>query len=351
MVSVQPGSLVVVTGLNGHVASCVALRLLQNGYKVRGTVRAAPRAAYVVQALSQYSDSLDVVEVPDIAKPGAFDVALEGAAAIIHISSPVTMDAKKPEEQYVPSVDGTLSIMRSAHATPSVTRFLYLGSIGSAVMNTKDPSKEIITGEDWNVMTEKAVENLNDPFIGFHIYIGSKLVAEKAAWAYMAQEKPSFSFSSILGAMAFGPIHKAVTQAPRQDVSLGQLYDTLANPPRVDGLSPVVSTVWVHAYDIADLFVASLTSEKTPGRRLVACAGRMSWLQAAKILQKVYPDRPYPPETADAPCMNYPGADVIRFDTSLEEELLGGKWRTLDDAVLSCARDLIKKEEDGWDKL
>ncbi|KAI0315465.1 hypothetical protein OF83DRAFT_1164781 [Amylostereum chailletii] len=349
MASISPGSLVLISGVNGHIASCTALRLLQQGYQVRGTVRALKRAAYIQEAFSQYKDQFEVVVVPDIVEDGAFNVALKDVNAVVHAASPVTMDAKTPEEQYVPAVDGTLNILCSARDAESVKRFFFLGSMGSAVMTAKDPTKEVITRDDWNIMTEEAVKNLDDPFIGFHIYIGSKLAAEKAAWNFVSKEKPSFSLTTILGAIALGPIHKDLTAPPRQDQSLGQLYDTFAIPPRVDGLSPVKSVVWVHVYDLADLFVASLTSKQTVGKRLLACAGRMSWEQNAEIVRKEFPDRPFPPSKADAPTMNYPGADVIEFDTALERELLGGKWRSLEDAVLSCACDLIVKEK-GWDK-
>lgn len=90
--------------------------------------------------------------------------------------------------QYIPAIDGTLNIMRSAKNAPSVKRFLYLGSVGSVVMCAKDPAKEVITRDDWNIVAEQAVKNLDDPMIGFHVYIGSKLEAEKAAWGFMEEE-------------------------------------------------------------------------------------------------------------------------------------------------------------------
>ena len=144
--------------------------------------------------------------------------------------------------------------------------------------------------------------------------------------------QPSYAFATLLGSIILGPIHKELTSPPRQDQSLGQLYDVLADPPRVTGLSPVQSgkhtlpiaelalacsrlfpVVWVHAYVVADLFVSSLTSSKAIDKRLLAVAGRMSWAGDAEILRKEFPDRPYPPVQADAPTMNYPGADVIEF--------------------------------------
>ena len=46
----------------------------------------------------------------------------------------------------------------------------------------------------------------------------------------------------------------------------------------------------------------------------------MSWALDVNIVRAKYPGRPYPPVQADAPTMNYPGADVIEFDTALERE-------------------------------
>ncbi|KAK7061082.1 hypothetical protein VNI00_000817 [Paramarasmius palmivorus] len=367
---VNPPALVLVSGVNGHLASSITLRLLEKGYSVRGTVRRLSSGAHVKEQFSKYGSKFELVEVgSDITKEGVFDDALKGVSAVIHTASPVTMDAKKPEEQvlvsgdsacirdcsrlnfqYGPSIDGTLSIMRSASKVSTVKRFLYLGSLGSAVMGPQDPTKQVVTRDNWNIMTPEAVKNLDDPAIGFHIYIGSKIEGERAAWKFVEEQKPSFTLTAILAAIAFGPIPSGLSAPPRQDQSLGQVYDCFAKPPRQPGLNPIKSNVWVHSLDVADLFVASLSSTKAQGQRLLAVAGLSSWAQVAEIMRSKYPDRPYPPSKEDAPRMMYPGAEVIKFDTALEEELLGGSWRSLEDAVLACAKDLVEKEERGWDK-
>ncbi|KAF9262834.1 NAD(P)-binding protein [Marasmius fiardii PR-910] len=348
---VNPPSLILVTGVNGHVASSITLRLLEKGYSVRGAVRQLSSGKHVKKTFSKYGSKFELVEVGnDITKEGVFDKAVKGVSAVIHTASPVTMDAKRPEEQYVPSIEGTLSIMRSANKETSVKRFLYLGSLGSAVMGPEDPTKQVVTRDNWNIMTPEAVKNLDDPFIGFHIYIGSKLEGEREAWKFIKKQKPSYTMTAILAAVAFGPIPSCLSNPPRQDQSLGQVYDCFANPPRQSGLNPVKSNAWVHSLDIADLFVASLTSDKVQGKRLLGVAGLLSWTEVAGIMRSKFPDRRYPPPKNDAPRMNYPGAEVIEFDTALEEELLGGKWRSLEDAVLACATDLVEKERRGWDK-
>ncbi|KAI0079802.1 NAD(P)-binding protein [Panus rudis PR-1116 ss-1] len=352
---VNPPALVLLTGINGHLASAIALRLLEKGYKVRGTVRKLRSASYIQKEFERFGDLLEIVETGnDIVAPGVFDNALQGVDAVVHAASPVTMDAKTKEEQYVPAVDGTLNILRSAQKVPSVKRFLYLGSLGSVVMADKDYKKEKATRDDWNVVTEKMLEQVDNtsPAFGFLVYIGSKLVAEKAAWEFVKQEKPQFGFTAIDSAITLGPIHKELTGPPRQDQSLGMLYDTLAKPPRVKGVSPVRDIGTVHVYDLADLFVASLTSEKTPGKRLLAVSAKTSWYDVTELVKSKWPGRTdYPVKDDTAPHQDYPGALDIVFDTDLEKELLGGGWRSLEDSVLSAAKDLIAKEEKGWDKL
>ncbi|KAL0952717.1 hypothetical protein HGRIS_006952 [Hohenbuehelia grisea] len=81
---------------------------------------------------------------------------------------------------------------------------------------------------------------------------------------------------SVLPAVALGPIHKAITQPPRQDVSLGWLYDYIADPPRKDGAPTAPISTFVHSYDVADLFVASLSSADADGRRIIALGERTS---------------------------------------------------------------------------
>lgn len=84
-----------------------------------------------------------------------------------------------------------MGILRSARAAPTVKRVLYLSTIGTAIMCDKDLNKEAITGDNWNVVSEKAVENVDDAARPFHIYVGSKIAAERAAFKFMAEEKVS----------------------------------------------------------------------------------------------------------------------------------------------------------------
>jgi uncharacterized protein YbjT (DUF2867 family) len=78
--AIAPGSTVLVTGANGFVGAHVADQLLQQGYKVRGTVRDASKHQWLVDRFSQKygPDRFEIVTVKDMREPGAFDDAVSG---------------------------------------------------------------------------------------------------------------------------------------------------------------------------------------------------------------------------------------------------------------------------------
>lgn len=73
-------SLVLISGVNGYIASRTAETFLQAGYSVRGTVRSSKSGKALLDVLSEYASSgqLELVEVPDITVAGAFDEAVKG---------------------------------------------------------------------------------------------------------------------------------------------------------------------------------------------------------------------------------------------------------------------------------
>ena len=80
--------LVLVTGANGHVAQHVVDQLLAipSGPRIRATVRSAATAQQITsfyEGKDSVKGRLDIVVVPDIVKPGAFDDAVRGIAKLI----------------------------------------------------------------------------------------------------------------------------------------------------------------------------------------------------------------------------------------------------------------------------
>lgn len=83
---------VLISGINGYIASRTAETFLEAGYSVRGTVRSLSSAKGLQDVLKDYVEAgkLSVVEVPDIIKDGAFDEAVKGISTSIIFERPST---------------------------------------------------------------------------------------------------------------------------------------------------------------------------------------------------------------------------------------------------------------------
>ena len=78
-ISPSNGKTVLITGINGYIASVIGYHMLKKGYNIRGTLRAKERAeALLSHAYREYATRVRVFEVPDITEPGAFDQAVKG---------------------------------------------------------------------------------------------------------------------------------------------------------------------------------------------------------------------------------------------------------------------------------
>ncbi|XTI84528.1 hypothetical protein V2W45_1339567 [Cenococcum geophilum] len=100
--ALKPGSLVLVTGVNGFIGSHIADQLLAHGYHVRGTVRDVAKAEWMSEFFKSRhpDDQFELVAVPDnvkgrltrsevgmLAGPA---LAGLGAAGVVHVASIMT---------------------------------------------------------------------------------------------------------------------------------------------------------------------------------------------------------------------------------------------------------------------
>ncbi|KAJ4291166.1 hypothetical protein N0V90_010364 [Kalmusia sp. IMI 367209] len=284
---------VLISGLNGFIAAVTAKHLLDNGYKVRGTVRRLLSATPLVEGpLKSYAQSgqLSIVEVPDITVDGAFDDAVQGVTAIAHLASPVSFGFKDPEPIIHAAVNGTKSILNSAlQAGPQLKTFVYLSSIAAVMSAT--PAPYTFTEKDWNDWAEAKVAELGKETPGPVIYSASKVAAEKAFWAFRGDQKPSFTQTALNPVFVIGPPLIPPPTAADVGETIAQIWNIFRggdHPPA--GLIAGLGTV-VDVRDVASQIEYSIAHpQETDGERYITSAAYSTPQSVADILRKAFPD-------------------------------------------------------------
>ena len=73
------GQTVLITGINGYIASVLGQHLLAKGYSIRGTSRRSASSESLLKgAYAPYKERVKTYEVADITATGAFDEAVKG---------------------------------------------------------------------------------------------------------------------------------------------------------------------------------------------------------------------------------------------------------------------------------
>lgn len=73
------GQTLLITGINGYIASVLGHLLLTKGYSIRGTARkAASTQGLLDGAYSAFKERVEIYEVADMTAAGAFDKAVAG---------------------------------------------------------------------------------------------------------------------------------------------------------------------------------------------------------------------------------------------------------------------------------
>jgi nucleoside-diphosphate-sugar epimerase len=199
------GSLILVTGASGYIGSHVVNEALAAGYKVRGTARSQEKCASTKKTFNN-NPNYSTAVVANFEVESAFDEAMQGCDAVIHVASDMTFGAN-PHQVVTPVVAGTKSILRSATKHSSVKRFV-LTSSSCAVLLPKLNTPLTVGKEDWN---QEAIDRAWEPppytlERASTVYAASKTEGEKALWQFVKEEKPHFVVNAILPNVNMGRI-------------------------------------------------------------------------------------------------------------------------------------------------
>lgn len=333
--TIAPGSLIVVTGANGFIASHVVDQLLQAGFRVRGTVRSAKRGGWTVDYFKgKYgAGKFELIEVPEMGDPGAFDEAVKGAAGYIQMATPV-MESYDPNVAVPNVVDGVLNGLKAAASEPSIKRFVMTSSSTAAV--SPQPNKEFsVTPETWN--DEVVKQAWKPPYEGVQkrldVYTATKTESEKAAWKWIKENKPNFVLNAVLPNANMGKVLSPEYQGAPSTVGwIKALWngfegqeDLKENPPQY----------FVNVQDTARVHVGALLYPDVNNERLFAWAAPYNWNDILAILRNLYPDRKFIEDIPDL------GRDLSKVSNERAEEIVkrfgGPGWTSLEDSIRDAA--------------
>ena len=196
-----------------------------------------------------------------------------------------------PNQVIPPMVEAMRNILRAAKAHSSVKRFV-LTSSSTAVVKP-DPNKEFhVTDKDWN---EKAVELAWAPppynqDRGLAVYGASKVAGERAAWQFMREEKPQFEFNAVCPNMNIGEV---IGTNGSTGGWVKNLYD--GEEKMTELMRGFPPQFWIDVKDAARLHVAALTHKDVVNERLLGLAGPFNYETWVEELQKINPQKTFPP--------------------------------------------------------
>jgi nucleoside-diphosphate-sugar epimerase len=334
------GELVLVTGGSGFVAAHCLLRLLDQGYRVRTTVRSLTRESDVRAMLAAggatHADQVTFVAA-DLSSDHGWPEAVAGCDYVLHVASPFPPSQPKNEDELIiPARDGALRVLRAARDA-GVKRVVLTSSfaaIGYGHANQDQTFDETTwTDLQGNVSA----------------YVKSKTLAERAAWDFVAREGNGLELSVINPVGVMGPV-------------LGPDYATSVRlvAQILNGALPALPDLAfgiVDVRDVADLHLLAMTRPEAKGERFLATAGLMTAMEVAALLRARLGDvaRRVPTRTApnwlvrvlalvspDA-ANNLPNLGLRRNATSAKaQRLLGWQPRSKEEAVMATAESLLK---------
>ncbi|KAJ5976929.1 NAD dependent epimerase/dehydratase [Penicillium viridicatum] len=286
---IPPGSRVLVTGVNGYVASHVAKQLLARGFKVRGTVRDLERTSWLVNDVfkTYTNDDFELVTIKDFTAEGVYDSAIKGVSAIAHVASVVTFD-QDPTTVVPQTVNAAIRIMEAALKEPSVKAFIYTSSVVATTM----PMPGNTTHVDRNTWNETAVQLAwapppHDASQGSIVYMASKVEAEKAVWKFVEEKNPHFRVNSVCPATIMG---EALSDSHLQSAAswIKQLWDG-----NISMLAGFPAICHIDVKDVALLHIAAILDPGINNERLQAWAENCNWNDILAIMRKMYPQHQF----------------------------------------------------------
>ena len=334
---------VLLTGISGFIAGHVALRLLQAGYDVRGTVRGLDKADAVRCLLAAAGADIDRLSLvaADLTDDAGWTEAAAGCRYVLHTASPFPASPPRDRHALVPAaVDGTLRVIAAAERAGAER--IVLTSSAAAIYSAHPPRPGESYGEaDWS--------DTESPDIS--AYALSKTLAERAAWD--AARDAGLDLVTINPALVLGPLLRAGAAG-------GEGTSAALIGAVMEGRMPVVPDLafaLADVRDVADAHLAAMTTPSASGHRFALSSGTLSLIEIGKVVGEAcpgearrlprwtLPDRVVRLAAVLSPQARAAVPELGRrksLDTSPARDILGLSARSPEDAVAAMAQSIAQ---------
>lgn len=268
------GDLVLVTGASGFLAKHCVAAALEEGYRVRGSVRrpeAADEVRSAVATVTDPGDRLDFVQL-DLTSDDGWDDALAGCRYLMHVASPFPLQPPKQRDALVgPARDGTLRALRAA-AKNGIARTVLTSSTAAIYQGHPRGPERTFTEDDWTVVDSPTTPG----------YPLSKTLAERAAWEFVAGDDSGMELTAINPSLILGP-------ALDRDIGGSAEVIALAMSGKYPAV-PRLDIALVDARDVAAMHVAALAHPDAAGERYICSTDSMWLMDICRMLHTHFPD-------------------------------------------------------------
>ncbi len=237
---------VLVTGGTGYIAGFCIARLIQDGVRVRTTARSLKRAP----DLQATFRGIEVIEA-DLMADAGWAKATEGCTHVLHVASPLPLQNPKNDDELVrPARDGALRVLNAAR--DAGVRRVVMTSSTAAVAYGHGSRTTPWTEQDWSSPDDRTDSSA---------YERSKMIAERAAWDWLAKEGGGLELVTVCPGAVLGPL-MGKDYSASLDIVKKLLDGSLPGLPRFGW--PLVDV-----RDIADLHVRAMHAPAAAGERYI----------------------------------------------------------------------------------
>jgi nucleoside-diphosphate-sugar epimerase len=333
--------LILVTGASGFVGKWCVVKLLEKGYRVRGTVRSEAKAAQVRDTIgkivgAEAAGRLELVFC-DILDDKGWTTAMAGVTAVMHVATAIRGDEPKDQSVVIrPAIEGTARVLDFAHKA-GIKRFILTSSIATVGYGHGQTSGRRVYDETYYTN----LENMRWTWA----YCVGKTKAERAAW----------DFAKANG-IEMTTIHPGAIIGPALDddasISVGLVSGLLDNSTPA---LPSNGFSIIDVRDVADMHVAALEKPEAIGQRYLATAEYVPFPRVAAMVQELYPDRKIVQRTVPdwvirlVAMFGGPARQIINdignekvFDGKKGEALIGHAYFSARDSIRDTAESVVR---------